>query len=87
MTTGPLPIKYRPPSFDQFYGNEGLKSTLKSILTRPLDQIPHSYLLFGPPGTGKTKTLQGIIAELLHNGKRVLFSSNTNNAPLSCVAT
>jgi DNA polymerase-3 subunit gamma/tau len=64
MTTGPLPIKYRPPTFDQFYGNEGLKSTLKTILTRPIDQVPHSYLLYGPPGTGKT-TLARIIKRLL----------------------
>jgi DNA polymerase-3 subunit gamma/tau len=64
MTTGSLPIKYRPPTFDQFYGNEGLKSTLKSILTRPLDQVPHSFLLYGPPGTGKT-TVARIIKRLL----------------------
>ena len=64
MATGPLPIKYRPTTLDEFFGNEGLKSTLESILTRPIDQIPHSYLLYGPPGTGKT-TLARIIKRLL----------------------
>ena len=65
MTTGSLPIRYRPPTFDQFYGNEGLKSTLKAILKRPMDQMPHSYILFGPPGTGKT-TLARIIRKIMN---------------------
>jgi len=64
MTTGTLPIKYRPPTLDFFCGNEGLKSTLRAILARPIDQIPHSYLLFGPPGSGKT-TLARIIRKIL----------------------
>lgn len=37
-------------------------------------------IIWGPPGTGKTITLQGVIAELLSNGQKVLFASNTNNA-------
>lgn len=37
-------------------------------------------LIWGPPGTGKTKTLIGVIAELLFSGKKVLFASNTNSA-------
>lgn len=37
-------------------------------------------LIWGPSGTGKTRTLQGVIAEFLKRGKRVLFASNTNNA-------
>lgn len=36
--------------------------------------------IWGPPGTGKTATLGFIIANLLHQGKRVLFVSNTNRA-------
>jgi len=60
MTTGTLPIKYRPSTLDEFFGNEGIKSTLKTILKRPMDQMPHSFLLFGPSGTGKT-TLARII--------------------------
>ncbi len=60
MATGTLPIKYRPSTLDEFFGNEGLKSTLQAILNRPLANIPHSFLIYGPSGTGKT-TLARII--------------------------
>lgn len=60
MTTGTLPNKYRPPTFDEFVGNVGLITTLKAILKRPMATMPHSFLLYGPPGTGKT-TLARII--------------------------
>lgn len=36
--------------------------------------------VWGPPGTGKTATLGFIVANLLREGKRVLFVSNTNRA-------
>ena len=64
MATGTLPIKYRPPTFDEFFGNEGLKKTLQAILNRPLADIPHSFLLYGPPGTGKTTLARIIKREL-----------------------
>jgi DNA polymerase III gamma/tau subunit len=60
MTTGTLPIKYRPNTLDELFGNEGLRKTLQAMLNRPLDTMPHSFLLYGPPGTGKT-TLARII--------------------------
>lgn len=47
-----------------------IDATLKQKLT----------IIWGPPGTGKTITLQGVIAELLENGRKILFVSNTNNA-------
>ncbi len=39
-----------------------------------------TLFIWGPPGTGKTDTLGYIIANYLKNGKKVLFSSNTNRA-------
>jgi len=38
------------------------------------------FYLWGPPGTGKTKTLSGLCAELLLGDKRILLCSNTNQA-------
>lgn len=38
-----------------------------------------SYI-WGPPGTGKTTTVGFIIYNLIKNGKRVLFATNTNRA-------
>ncbi len=64
MTTGTLPLAYRPNSFDEFFGNEALVKTLQAILKRPIERIPHSYLLFGPPGSGKTTLARIIKREL-----------------------
>lgn len=35
----------------------------------------HSFVMDGPPGTGKSQTIANMIAELLANGKTVLFVS------------
>lgn len=40
---------------------------------------PVSFI-WGPPGTGKTSTLGYVIANLMLEGKKVLFVSNTNRA-------
>ena len=39
-----------------------------------------SFVLQGPPGTGKSQTITNIIAELIHDGKRVLFVSEKQAA-------
>ncbi len=39
-----------------------------------------SFVLQGPPGTGKSQTITNIIAELLHDGKKVLFVSEKQAA-------
>ncbi|MEL6427933.1 MAG: AAA domain-containing protein [Planctomycetota bacterium] len=38
------------------------------------------FYLWGPPGTGKTKTLSSVVASLFEDGRRVLICSNTNQA-------
>lgn len=40
---------------------------------------PVSFI-WGPPGTGKTSTLGYVVANLMMQGKKVLFLSNTNRA-------
>jgi very-short-patch-repair endonuclease len=35
----------------------------------------HSFVLHGPPGTGKSQTIANLIADCLANGKKVLFVS------------
>ncbi len=35
----------------------------------------HSFILHGPPGTGKSQTITNIIADALYQGKKVLFVS------------
>lgn len=39
-----------------------------------------SFVLQGPPGTGKSQTITNMIAELLHDGKKVLFVSEKSAA-------
>lgn len=45
-------------------------SQLEAVLTA---QQGRSFILHGPPGTGKSQTITNIIADALYRGKRVLF--------------
>jgi len=47
-----LARKYRPQSLDTFFGNNILKNTLQTLITR--NKIPHQILFHGPKGCGKT---------------------------------
>ena len=49
-----------------------------------LSQTGKSFVLHGPPGTGKSQTITNIIANALHDGKRVLFVAE-KQAALSVV--
>lgn len=40
-----------------------------------------SFVLHGPPGTGKSQTISNIIANALYRGKRVLFVAEKNGCP------
>ncbi|MBN1969873.1 MAG: AAA family ATPase [Candidatus Delongbacteria bacterium] len=59
---------------DEILFNPEQKESITNSLKRNIN------IIWGPPGTGKTKTLQGLIAEFLAKGKKILFASNTNNA-------
>jgi DNA polymerase III subunit gamma/tau len=56
-----LHIKYRPAKFEEVAGNKALVQSLQSLVTRPKEEIPHSFLFTGSTGCGKT-TLSRILA-------------------------
>ncbi len=43
-------------------------------------QAPYLGIIHGPPGTGKTTTLVGLVQKLLQNEKRILVCAASNNA-------
>lgn len=67
-------IKYRPPTLDQIKGNEKTVKTLKGLLDK--EDHPHTYLLYGPTGCGKT-TVARIIANTLGCGENDFREMNT----------
>jgi DNA polymerase III gamma/tau subunit len=58
----PLINRYRPENFEEIVGHDEIKAALKRVLTT--DSQPHSYLLTGPGGIGKT-TIARIIGRSL----------------------
>ena len=60
----PLQLKYRPGSFKNVIGNAATVDSLKSVLERKGEDLPHAFLFIGPSGTGKT-TLARIVAKMV----------------------
>lgn len=59
-----LYLKYRPKDWDEVRGNQLVVDTLKSLIDQG-SACPHSFLLSGPTGCGKT-TIARIIASKLN---------------------
>lgn len=64
--------KYRPKSFDDVVGQKNIVSILQNAIK--LNKISHSYLFYGPRGTGKT-SLAKIFANEVNENKEYLSDS------------
>jgi very-short-patch-repair endonuclease len=75
-------LDFHPPEEDQLdelYPPEKTPTILDADATQRVclaaAKEGHSFVMDGPPGTGKSQTIANLIAETLSNGKTVLFVS------------
>jgi len=61
-----LARKYRPQTFDEVVGQEGVTTTLRNAIAT--GRVAHAYLFSGPRGVGKTTTAR-ILAKALNCAK------------------
>ena len=55
--------EWRPQTFDDMIGQEGIKKTIKNQIV--MNRVPHAYLFCGTRGTGKTTTAK-ILAKAIN---------------------
>lgn len=70
-----LPLEKSLESFDMARLPRKLASQVKALLDSPFLDRQENVLAFGNPGSGKTHLLCGIAQELVHRGRRVLFTT------------
>lgn len=68
-----LDIKYRPKNIDEMYGNENIKSFIRSLKK----SIPNTILLLGESGNGKTTTARLIAKYINCNSKDACNECNS----------
>lgn len=64
-----------PSSLDQLAFHNVYSADASQLSAIALAKGGYSFVLQGPPGTGKSQTITNIIAEALHDKKKVLFVS------------
>ena len=70
-----LYLKYRPKTLDELRGNSGIASALDGMLANK-ETCPHSFLIHGPTGCGKTTTLYAALAELNDVERKIITTED-----------
>ena len=60
-----LYLKYRPKTLKEFQGNTSMIESLETVLSKPIEELPHAFLFTGNSGCGKT-TLARIVSTHLN---------------------
>src|SRR3954447_5860211 len=81
---GPLAARMRPRRLDEFVGQEHLLGEGSALRNSLEAGDPHSMVLFGPPGTGKT-TLARLAAEHADAAFEELSGGNAGRAEVRAV--